>query len=424
MAVPFTFGSATAAIPLSQLDSNFATTITLGNTAIQLGNTVTTLNNMTLANVTISSGNVTLTNVAVANANVTTSLTLSGGTANGVAYLNTSKVVTTGSALVFDGSRLITGYTSSVGTAYQTNVQVKGSSTSNYGGYGVISSNNEMLGFMGVWSNGENSLWISADPDNLRASSNIVFSVDGTERMRLDSSGNLLVGITSGTNKFMVGDGTRDMCINPNSTLDAIFLGTVTSKPLVFGTGNAERARIDSDGNLLVGTTSKPTTNFYGLAVKSSTSSASDWGFWAENSSSNAALRVRNDGYVNSLSTYSLTGGTANLSIDSSGYITRATSSIRYKRDVETYDKGLSIVLAARPVYYKSSVADADGNVPETQFAGLIAEELDALGLNEFVEYNQEGQPDAVRYGNMVSLCIKAIQELNAKFEAYKATHP
>ena len=55
MPVPYTFGSATSAIPLSQLDSNFATTITLGNTAIQLGNTVTTLNNMTLANVTVSS---------------------------------------------------------------------------------------------------------------------------------------------------------------------------------------------------------------------------------------------------------------------------------------------------------------------------------------------------------------------------------
>jgi hypothetical protein len=63
MAVPYTFGSATAAIPLSNLDSNFATTITLGNTAIQLGNTVTTLNNMTLANVTVSSGNVTTANI-------------------------------------------------------------------------------------------------------------------------------------------------------------------------------------------------------------------------------------------------------------------------------------------------------------------------------------------------------------------------
>ena len=55
MPVPNTFANATTSIPLSQLDANFATPITLGNTAIQLGNTVTTLNNMTFANVTISS---------------------------------------------------------------------------------------------------------------------------------------------------------------------------------------------------------------------------------------------------------------------------------------------------------------------------------------------------------------------------------
>jgi hypothetical protein len=72
MPVPNTFANATATIPLSQLDANFATTITLGNTAIQLGNTVSTLNNMTLANVTVTSGNVTITNVSVTTANVTT----------------------------------------------------------------------------------------------------------------------------------------------------------------------------------------------------------------------------------------------------------------------------------------------------------------------------------------------------------------
>ena len=72
MAVPYTFGTATAAIPLSQLDSNFATAITIGNTAVQLGNTVTTLNNMTLANVTISSGSVTVGNVSITIANVST----------------------------------------------------------------------------------------------------------------------------------------------------------------------------------------------------------------------------------------------------------------------------------------------------------------------------------------------------------------
>jgi hypothetical protein len=93
---------------------------------------------MTLANVTISSGTVTITNVAVTTANVSgianistlvvtanasvagnvavtgnvvvtgnvTSAThiLTGGTANGVVYLDTTKALTTGSALTFDGT--------------------------------------------------------------------------------------------------------------------------------------------------------------------------------------------------------------------------------------------------------------------------------------------------------------------------------
>jgi hypothetical protein len=73
MAVPNIFGTATAAIPLSQLDANFATAITLGNTALYLGNTTTSLGNVTLTNVTISSGNVILTGANVSGtANIST----------------------------------------------------------------------------------------------------------------------------------------------------------------------------------------------------------------------------------------------------------------------------------------------------------------------------------------------------------------
>ena len=93
MPVTYTFATATTSIPLSQLDSNFASTITLGNTAIQLGNTVTTLNNMTLANVTISSiasaiNNVSLTNVTITTGNITANVansTIDGS--NTVGYL-------------------------------------------------------------------------------------------------------------------------------------------------------------------------------------------------------------------------------------------------------------------------------------------------------------------------------------------------
>jgi hypothetical protein len=44
----------------------------------------------------------------------------------------------------------------------------------------------------------------------------------------------------------------------------------------------------------------------------------------------------------------------------------------------------------------------------------LIAEEVHDAGLTEFVQYNDDGEPDALAYGNMVSLCIKAIQEQQA----------
>ena len=81
MPVPNTFGNATATIALSDLDNNFATPITIGNTAVQLGNTVSTLNNMSLANVTISSVASTFPNNYLANSSVTignTSVSLGG----------------------------------------------------------------------------------------------------------------------------------------------------------------------------------------------------------------------------------------------------------------------------------------------------------------------------------------------------------
>ena len=54
-------------------------------------------------------------------------------------------------------------------------------------------------------------------------------------------------------------------------------------------------------------------------------------------------------------------------------------------------------------------------NDGDTVFGGLIAEEVHKAGLTEFVQYNEANEPDALAYGNMVSLCIKAIQELSAK---------
>lgn len=90
MTVPYAFANATTSIPLSQLDANFDTPITIGNTAVQLGNTITTINNLTLANVTIQSGSNIAANITIGN----TTIGL-GNTATNVGDLTLSNVTIT-----------------------------------------------------------------------------------------------------------------------------------------------------------------------------------------------------------------------------------------------------------------------------------------------------------------------------------------
>ena len=61
MTIPYTFAGATTAIPLANLDANFASPITLGNVAMTLSNTYTSIGNLTLTNVTISSTSTPIT---------------------------------------------------------------------------------------------------------------------------------------------------------------------------------------------------------------------------------------------------------------------------------------------------------------------------------------------------------------------------
>jgi len=80
MTVPYTFATAITSLPLNQLDTNFATPITLGNVACYLGNTVPFIGNLNLGNATISSGNATVTNLTASN------VTLTGGTISNITF--------------------------------------------------------------------------------------------------------------------------------------------------------------------------------------------------------------------------------------------------------------------------------------------------------------------------------------------------
>jgi hypothetical protein len=192
----------------------------------------------------------------------------------------------------------------------------------------------------------------------------------------------------------------------------------VASSYLAFATSTSagdltERARIDSSGNLLIGTTS---TNGR-LTINGIDSTSSNNSFVARNSASTVLIQARNDGFVFLPTTYNNTlGVSANLFVNSDGSLYRATSSLKYKKDVVDSRFGLADALKLRPVNYKDKSSNNN-----SLYGGLIAEEVHEAGLTEFVMYAEDGTPDALHYGNMVSLCIKAIQEQQAMIEELKA---
>jgi hypothetical protein len=123
-------------------------------------------------------------------------------------------------------------------------------------------------------------------------------------------------------------------------------------------------------------------------------------------------------GAVTTPQTYAqTTGSAANVFVDSAGDLYRSTSSLKYKTDIQDATHGLAEVMQLRPVTYKGKADTDEGKT----FGGLIAEEVDAIGLSEFVQYDDEGNPDALAYGNMVSLLTKAIQQQQAMIDSLAA---
>jgi hypothetical protein len=150
-------------------------------------------------------------------------LTLSGGTANGVLYLNGSKVATSGTGLTFNGTTFTTTGAANFATS-SGNVVVGATSVSGWpngklivkqsnagvdGGFSVTSSSNANTTYV---SHTGTLATIGADYGSGGSYTPLTFLTGGSERMRLDSSGNLGLGVSpsawSGATAIQVGSGS------------------------------------------------------------------------------------------------------------------------------------------------------------------------------------------------------------------------
>ena len=174
------------------------------------------------------------------------------------------------------------------------------------------------------------------------------------------------------------------------------------------GDGNP-RGYWDANGNFL---------------TKSAGSAGSYNSFQTQNGAGTALFTVRDDGRIatgGAASPYNNTSASvANMYVDSNGIFYRGgVSALKYKtnvRDLPSID-----ISKFRPVVY-NSLCEIDNK--QQDYFGFIADEVDSAGYKELVIYGEQGEVEGFQYERMTAVLLKAIQELKAEFDAYKATHP
>jgi hypothetical protein len=245
----------------------------------------------------------------------------------------------------------------------------------------------------------------------------------------------IAAGTTSGTAIAIAGDTSGVLQLQTNGTTAAVTIDTNQRAAFVAGTaalpaitttgdtntgiffpaadtiafteGGAEAMRIDSSGNLLVGTATAlagERLNLYGNSTTSQPALVCDKSA-AGAVGCNQILFNNNNGFVGSVTTSGSTTGF------------NTSSDYRLKENIAPMTGALTTVSLLKPVTYKWKVDGSDGQ-------GFIAHELaevvpDAVtGEKDAVDAEGNIKPQGVDTSFLVATLTAAIQELNAKVDA------
>ena len=135
--------------------------------------------------------------------------------------------------------------------------------------------------------------------------------------------------------------------------------------------------------------------------------------------------------------------GTANVVMNpTTGRISYVSSSRRFKRDIRDLEVDQEAVLQLRPrswlpgptvrqcpewmhAHHGEDECHAGETIdpPEDcrREVGFVAEELDELGLADFVEYDDEGRPASIRYDRLAAALIPVVRSQQAQIDALSA---
>jgi len=271
---------------------NISDSQTLTNKSISgSANTITNIGNASLVNsgLTINGVNIALGGTATITAanpqalTVGTGLQLSSGTTYDGSAARTINIDATVATLT--GTQTLTNKTINLtsNTLVATSAQIAAAVTDETGSGSLVFATSPTLVTptlgaasatsvaFGAGAVGTPSITATGDLDTgifFPAADTIAFTEGGVEAMRIDSSGNVGIGTSSPSTKLEIsGTGSQFLTVTRTdasiagsiqliggSSLNA--LRSVGAKPLAFDTNSTERMRIDSSGNVGIGTSS------------------------------------------------------------------------------------------------------------------------------------------------------------------------